>query len=148
MPTRESAAAALYALVSAAVGGVVGLQTSSRRLRHYDDVTPAEMPALFQAQRPERNERGALGLPSKRTMRFEFWLYTADPQDPSVVPATQLNNMIDAIEAALQQPGVTGIQTLGSIVASARIDGDIEFAEGVTGDGKSVAIVPVAVLLP
>jgi hypothetical protein len=145
---REQVAAALFSLVSTNVGQAVTLVTSSRILRHYDQVTPAEMPALFQAQTAEKDERGALGLPNKRTMRFELWLYTAIPQEPSAVPSTLLNIMVDAIETSMAGAVPTGIQTLGGLVASARIDGNVEFAEGLTSDGKSLAVVPIAVLIP
>ncbi len=146
---REQVAAALYAKVDASVDAVVGLVTSDRRLRHYDAVDPSQMPALFQVQKPESQERGALGLPAKRTMHFEFWMYTADPQADGVVPATQLNNMVEAVETALAPDPLTGKLILGVVeVASARIDGNVEYYENVTNDGKSIACVPVAVLLP
>jgi hypothetical protein len=146
---REAVASALYALVDASAKHVVSLKTSSRRLRHYTNVDPHQMPALFQTQKPETQERKeAMGLPAKRTMHFEFYLYTADPQEDSVVPIQQLNNMVDAIEAALAPNQLTGKQTLGDLVTDARIDGSVEFFENVTTDGKSIAIVPVAVIMP
>jgi hypothetical protein len=145
---REPIAAALYALVCAQAGTVVNLRTSSRRLRNFDSVDPSQMPALFITQRPELQERGAIGLPSKRTMNFEVYLYTADPQADSVIPVQQLNNMVDAIEAALVPNPLTGVQTLGGLVQSARIDGSVEYYENITADNKSVAIIPIAVLVP
>lgn len=146
---REAIAAELYARVNASVGRVVNLVTSSRRLKSFDQVAGEEMPALFQTQRPETQERGTHGLPAKRTLHFEMWLYTSDPQDDSTIPSQQLNNMVDAIEAALAPDSpTTGLCTLGGQVADARIDGSVEYYEGVTQDGKSIAIVPVAVLVP
>jgi hypothetical protein len=146
---REAVAAALYALVDHAAGHVVNLRTSSRRLRHYSNVDPHQMPALFQTQKPETQERKeAMGLPAKRTMHFEFYLYTADPQEDSVIPIQQLNDMVDAIEAAFNPDPVSGKQTLGNLVTDTRIDGSVEFFENVTTDGKSIAIVPVAVIMP
>jgi len=145
---RESIAAALYLLVDAAAATVVDLRTSSRRLRSYDQVDPSQMPALFMVQLPESQERDVLGLPAKRIMNFEFWLYTCDPQVDSVIPAQQLNNFVDAVEAALSPSPLTGVQNLGGLVQSCRIDGSVEYYENVTSDGKSIAAIPVAVLLP
>ena len=149
--TREQIAVAVYNLVSAAAGSVVNLVTSSQRARPFTDVAPSEMPALFMEQLPEGYERSQnkmLKLPPTRTMNFHFALYTADHQETSVVPRTQLNMMTDAIEAALAPAQVTRGQTLGGLVAEARIDGKIEFYENVQGDGKSVALIPIAVLRP
>jgi len=145
---RERVAAALFELVRAEVGGVVGLVTSSRVLKSFAALTSEQMPALFQAQRPESNERGAIGLPSKRTMRFEFFLYTMDPQVDGFVPATQLNDMVEGVETAIAGVGPSNVLTLGGMVVSARIDGPVEYFENATNDGKSIAIVPVAVLMP
>lgn len=145
---REANAAALYALVNAAAGTVVDLKTSGRTLRHYDQVEPAEMPALFQAQKPETDERHQANLPAKRTQHFEFWLYVADAQSPQEIPAQQLNFMVDAIETALAPAPLTNVNTLGGLCQHAWIEGSIEYWENVTTDGKSIAIIPVAVLMP
>ncbi len=148
---REANAAALYALVDAAAKGVVNLAVSSRIIRHYDDVSPAELPALFQTQKPETNERAAGGqgnLPPKRTQHFEFWIYTGDAQVPTVVPAQQMNVMVDAVEAAMAPNPLTNVNNLGGQCAHAWIEGSIEYYENVTVDGKSIAVIPIAVLMP
>lgn len=155
MPAREDVATAVYNLVNASVGAVVGLKTSGRRLRDFHEMDPPQMPALFMVQMSELVEQGALQRPAKRTMRVEFWLYTADAQADSVVPATQLNTMIDAIEASLGggspdfTAGMNPLLLNGVwVAASSRIDGEIRFHENVENTGKSVAIVPVSILRP
>ena len=145
---REAIAAALYAMCDAAAAKVVSLKTSSRRLRSFDAVDGAQMPALFMTQLPETQERDTIGQPAKRTLHYEFWIYTCDAQADSVIPAQQLNNIVDAVEAALSPSPLTGAQTLGGLVLSCRIDGSIEYYENVTSDGKSIAAIPVAVLMP
>lgn len=146
---REAIDAALYARVSAAAGRVVDLKTSSRRARSFDQVDGTAMPALFMVKKPETVERGAIGVPPKRTARYELWLYTCDPQGDSIIPAQQLNVMVDALESALAPDDVMRQNcTLGGLVATARIDGSVEYYENVTNDGKSIAVVPVAVLMP
>jgi hypothetical protein len=151
VPTREQVANALYALLDAAANKVTTLVTSSRRLRDLHRVDKARMPALFLAQGPEHYERTQgqmIGLAPRRTMRFMAVIYTADPQEDSVNPSTQMNALTEAIETALNPDPTTGLQTLGGLVASARIEGTIEFVENLSGDGKSVLVIPIAVLRP
>lgn len=153
--TREQVAVALFSLVSVSVGNVVGLRTSARRILMPKDVSPAQTPALFQVQVKENYERTynqMLALPPKRTMRFDLWLYVTDATNTTagvtVVPSTQLNIMIQAIEAVFAPDAVTGGSTLGGLVAAARIEGDIDYLETRTKDGLSMAMIPVAVLIP
>ncbi len=153
--TREQVAVALFSLVSTSVGNVVGLKTSARRILMPKDVSPPQTPALFQVQVKEQYEREPgkmLGIPPKRTMRFDLWLYVTDATNTSggltIVPSTQLNIMIQAIETVFAPDPVTNSSTLGGLVASARIEGDIDYLETRTRDGLSMAMIPVAVLIP
>jgi hypothetical protein len=148
MAKREAIAAALYLLLNVEAGKVENIKTSSRKLRHFDSVKSAEMPALFQAQNPETYQRTVADGPPKRTMHFSIWIYTADAQQPEVIPSQQINNIVDAIEAALAPSPLTGMFTLGGLVHRCWIEGTIEIYEGVTSDGKSIAIIPIAVLMP
>lgn len=149
--TRESIDAALFAIVDTAVGHVVNLVTSSRRMLVPSEVTPALCPALFLVKTAEENHRSVLGLPSKRTMKFELILYTANPQTDDDVQMTQMNAMVDAIDDAFNAvpmtSAVTGGTTLGGLVFSARVDGTADYFAR-TKDGLSVAVIPVAVLIP
>ena len=126
--------------------------TASRILRNPEDVQPSEMPALFLSQRPEKYARPGRGLPAKRTLQALVWLYACDPQMTGTVPATQLNNMVDAVEAALAPVGtdlaMQGVQTLGGLVSHCWIEGSIEYYEGLDANGRSVAVIPVAIRLP
>lgn len=148
MAPREAIAAKLFEVTEAASKKVVNLETSSRKLRHFDSVKAIEMPALFQAQNPETYVRTVADGPPKRTMHFSLWLYTADAQQPALIPSQQINLMVDAIEAALAPSPLTGMFTLGGLVHRCWIEGTIEIYEGVTSDGKSIAIIPIAVLMP
>lgn len=149
--SRKQVAAAVYALVDAAVGQVVRLQTSSRRYRSPLEVDPSEMPALFLVQTPERfehTEGGMLDLPPRRVMCFEAWLYTSDPQESSIVPIDDLNDMVDAIELAFAPNALTGKLNLGGLVTSCRIDGAVDWCDGLLVSGKSAASVPISVVRP
>lgn len=134
------------AIYSALFGMIVpdAIVTSGRLLRHWDAVDPAEMPALFQAQRSEKIEQTAAnGLPTRWLLGADLYLYVAT--DGVTPPATVLNPLLDAIVAKLEPTGLGAPQTLGGLVQWARIDGAIETDEGTLGS-KAVAIIPVRIL--
>ncbi len=142
MITREPIYAALFGLLeNAADFTVVG-----RRLRHWSDVAPAEQPALFMAQKTELASVKTLGAPTVWTLAVDLYVYVHS-SDPYLAPATVLNPLIDAVEAALAPSATTGIQDLGlpAMVQHAYISGKIETDEGVLGD-QAVAVVPVEIL--
>jgi hypothetical protein len=138
---REPVYAALFALLADAAPFV----TTSRRLRHWSDVGPAEQPALFMVQKSETADP-VKGLPTKWKALVDLYLYVQST-DTDTAPASLLNPLLDAIEAALA-PGVNagGVQTLGGLALHAWIAGKIETDEGVLG-GQTVAIVPIELLV-
>ena len=142
MITRESVYAALWSLVAQAGA----FATASRRLRHWADVSPAEQPAVFLCEKGSEAKVKALGAPVVWTLHADFYLY-AHSSDPYTAPATILNPLLDAVEAALAPSPATGIQDLGmpNVVQHAYISGKIETGEGVLGD-QAIAIVPVEIL--
>ena len=142
MITREPIYAALFGLLETAADfAIVG-----RRLRHWSDVAPAEQPALFMAQKTELASVKTLGAPTVWTLAVELYVYVHS-SDPYLAPATLLNPLLDAVEAALAPSAATGLQDLGlpAMVQHAYISGKIETDEGVLGD-QAVAIVPVEIL--
>ena len=141
MIVREPIYAALFALIESAAPFV----TAERRLRHWSDVAPAEQPALFMAQKSETAATKALGAPSVWTLNIELYLY-AHSSDPYLSPATVLNPLIDAVEAALAPSPITSLQDLGlpAMVQHAMIAGKIDTDEGALGD-QAIAIIPVQI---
>lgn len=142
MISREPIYAALFGLLETAADFVV----VDRRLRHWSDVSPAEQPALFMAQKSEMASIKTFGAPTVWTLAVDLYLY-AHSSNPYLAPATVLNPLIDAVEAALAPSAATGLQDLGvpATVQHAYISGKIETDEGVLGD-QAVAIVPVEIL--
>lgn len=138
---REAIYSALFDLVS----NVPGLVTKSRRLKHWDDVAAEMQPALFQAQKTQAAQPRPQGTPAKWTLRAELFLYVNSGQDPEAVPATQLNDFMDAIEAALAPSPVSGLQTLGGLVQHCWISGEVLTDEGTLGP-QAVAIIPIEIL--
>ena len=142
MIAREAIYAALFARVAAA-GNFV---TTGRRLRHWSGLTPAEQPALFMRQKTEIARLKAHAAPTVWTMVVDLYVY-AHASNPYVAPASILNPLVDAVEAALAPAAATGVQDLGlpAMVQHAGIVGKIETDEGVLRD-QAVAIIPVEIL--
>jgi len=142
MINREPIYAALFGLIETAADFTV----VDRRLRHWSDVAPAEQPALFMAQKTELASVKTLGAPTVWTLSVDLYVYVHS-SDPYLAPATVLNPLLDAVEAALAPSATTGLQDLGlpATVQHAYINGKIETDEGVLGD-QAVAIVPVEIL--
>ena len=142
MIARETIYAALFTRVAAAAPFV----TVARRLRHWSDVAPAEQPALFMRQKIETAAGAERGTPTVWAMAVELSIY-AHADDPYVAPATVLNPLVDAVEAALAPLAATGVQDLGlpDMVRHACIAGKIEITEGVLRD-QAVAVIPIEIL--
>ena len=138
--TREPIYAALFALIQSAAPFV----TTSRRLRHWSDVAAAEQPALFMIQKSETAEERR-PLPIKWRARVDLYLY-AQAGGELTAPASVVNPLLDALEAALAPDPVSHVQTLGGLVQHCWIAGKIETDEGVLG-GQTVAIVPIELLV-
>jgi hypothetical protein len=142
MIARETIYLALWELAAAAAN----FASANRRLRHWADVAPAEQPALFMSEKGGHAAIKTLGAPIVWTLHAEFYVY-AHSSDPCLAPATVLNPLLDALEAALAPSPSTGIQNLGlpAMVQHAYIAGKIETDEGVLGN-QAIAIVPVDIL--
>jgi hypothetical protein len=139
---REPIYQALWSLAL----GAAEFTTAQRRLRHWADVAPAEQPALFMSEKGSIAKVKALGAPVVWSLYADFYLY-AHSSDPYLAPATILNPLLDAVEAALAPAPATGIQDLGlpAMVQHAYISGKVETDEGVLGD-QAIAVVPVEIL--
>jgi hypothetical protein len=135
---REPIYAALYALLS----GVANFNSTSRIVKHWDDVPQGQQPALFMAQ-GQQIANTQRGQPTKWTLQVKIYVYART--DGEQVPSTVINPILDAIEAALQGNAAENTQTLGGLVDYARIEGTIETDEGTLGS-QAVAIIPISIL--
>lgn len=145
-PTRETIAVALFGILNT-VAMKSTFKTISRRPRVWDEAI--EMPALYLAQPDEEKtyNEGTV-TPGVTDILFDVIIYTNSGLDPNVVPDTEMNSCIEAIETALAvgiTPGQP--QTLGGIVHHARIEGTINRAPGYL-DGRGAAFFNIRVLLP
>ena len=132
---------ALFALVS----GAAPFATASRRLRLWGDVAHAEKPALFLVERGDTYARSGEGVPAAVTLEADIYIYTDAGKDLTVVPASALNPLLDAIDAALAPNALTGVQTLGGLAAHCWIEGKVLKDAGDL-DGDGVAVIPIKIL--
>jgi hypothetical protein len=141
--SRESIYAALFAKLS----GIGALALSGRKLRHIEDVPPAQFPAGFQVQLSE-DVLQEFNKPPVYTLRIEWWLYAFQP-DPAVAHSPQLNALVDAALSALNVTvaGPNASQTLGGIVTAVWLDGRIDYVDGAL-DNSSFVRIPIAIKVP
>jgi hypothetical protein len=139
MVSREQIFAALFARLQAASGFV----TTSRTLRHWDNVAPEEQPAGFQMEGRQIAEGVSLRL-TKWTVHAEWYVYAHAANTSGDVVAL-LNTLVDALVDALDPGPAYDAQTLGGLVTSCRIHGDIETSEGRLGK-QAVAIIPLLII--
>src|SRR5215470_2678226 len=140
---REQIYAALFAQLQGALLAPNGpFKTVSRRWQDPAQISPADRPALYQVQKDELAHTSVIGTPIVWRIGLDLVLYTAGDAEPSSVPSSELNTLLDAAEKAVQSavPGVA--QSLGRQVNYCRIEGKIEIVENVQGS-MALAVVPV-----
>lgn len=133
---------AIYAALAAKLASAPGVVTFSRKLKHWNDVSPIEQPALFQAQKSETAAR-TTGLGPVWSLEVVLYLYVNTAGDTS--PTVTLNAVLDAILAALAPLPVQEKQTLGGLAHDCRLEGAIETDEGTLGD-QAVAIMHIRII--
>jgi hypothetical protein len=150
--SREQILSALFTLLQGATFaspvGAAGATTwarSSRRMKLWTDVSPAEKPALFMTDHSETAGASSKTLPPSFTIDVDLFVYI-DSADPDTVPSSDLNVVLDAITAALA-PTTGGPQTLGGLVTACAVEGRIMKDPGDL-DGQGLALVPIKILCP
>lgn len=146
--TREAAMEALFDLLKSSSN----FQTADRRFQMWDQITGASCPALFMDERPEEHKRPDPISMSVRMLNVNVYIYIDAGLNQAIVPATQLNNLLDAIDpnsGGVLKPdlAVQNRQTLGGLVYDCWIDGQLIKVPGDT-NGIGIAMIPIKVLLP
>lgn len=141
MINRESIYAAAFAKFSA----ISDFQTKSRRIKHWSDMAPPDMPAIFMNQRSEAPIQEKK-LPTKWQLGVDIVMYVHTGGDHSITPASLLNPLVGKLEAALKPDPLSGYTTLSIPgVSHCWIGGPIQYDEGALGD-IGVVIVPIEIL--
>lgn len=146
--TREQVMQALLDLFTP----LTDFKIVSRRLQHWSDVNGADQPALYIYEKPETHKRADQVTPAIRMLTADIFIYINVGNDPSAVPATQLNNLIDLIDpnsggVLFPDVQIQNRQTLGGLVYDCWIEGDILKVPGDL-DGQGIAVIPVKILIP
>lgn len=158
-PTRESVFKALFALTSGVqfdIGeenspNMVDFKTRTRRIKLFSDVPSPQQPWLGQAEHNERSEQIS-GKPYKRVWAASWMVYHQAGKSPSVDPTVWNNQIIDALEAALdprpEDPGFfENRNTLSGLVYHCFIDGEI-FKDPGDIDNQALIVIPIKLLVP
>lgn len=87
-------------------------------------------------------------LPPKRVFNVKAAVYNDVGNDENAIPASVINPLLDGLDAALMPDDPIGNRcTLGGVVYSALIEGEIKKAPGdITG--KGLAVVPIELTMP
>lgn len=148
--TREQVLCELFSRVSrttfaSPVSQSFGFRTSSRRLKHFADVSLDQRPALFMTCHTETPSYRSESSPAYQKIDVRLFVYL-NTKDDAIVGDTDINVVLDALDTALS-PGV-GEQrlTLGGLVSHCRVDGEIMRDPGDL-DGDGIIIVPISMTL-
>ena len=138
----------IYQALFNRLSGIDGFKTTSRRLRHFNNVQTEDRPALFVTQ-GNQTEIPVKGLDAKVELEAEVYIYIHET-DKAIPPSVQLNQMIDRVRKAIAPdfPEMCEYQTLGGLVEHCWIEGTIEVFEAVENmlDDQGIAIVPIRIL--
>jgi hypothetical protein len=141
--TREAAFAALFAKISAAYAWK---NAPSRRLVLFDASPKDQRPGFYQYEGGSDQYKWTASPYPARMIECELYIYL-DGSDTTTVGATTMNNVKDAIDAALAPDPVAGKCTLGGTCEWARIEGKVESVPGDI-DGDGLIILPIKITLP
>ena len=146
MPSRVTIFSALYALLQ----GVANFALTSQRYTSWDQLSAAkQFPALMLWEEGDRYEWRADPL-ARITLRVKAIIFLSASADLMVAPVQDIDNLLDAIDAALApstgMDKVTGRQTLGNLVYNCRIEGEVIKASGDL-DGISLLVVPINITI-
>ena len=139
---RETIHQALFDKVAA----VATFKTTSRRWKSFNEVPAADQPAFFQVQGKQESQT-TTGQPTVWKFHVDLVIYVNSGGDHSVIPASVINPIVDAITALFDpNPPTFNKQTLGGLVHYARVSGAIETDEGVLGE-QGYAVIPIEILV-
>lgn len=144
---RNAQLDALLARVSTAqLNGQPAFVTTSRRFRHWDEVSDAETPCCFITKGFEFGNQDRSRGETKWRSKALFWIYCLHSPDADSIPGALLNDLLDAVDAVMMPAPYEDRVTLGNLVDHAYIDGESIVSEGsLPSDRMSLALVPITI---
>lgn len=140
----ERIAVALFNLLSSIDPATFPFVTFDRHGQLPTNVVPANQPYLGLVQLGmSQVENQAQGL-EKWLLHFRVLVYIRADADPETIPATQLNNALQAVVGIMRSSPIGVQQTLGGIVDNAWIEGEILMDTGIL-DQQCALLIPVVV---
>lgn len=147
---------AIYSALWTQLQSAAGFATVSRRPILPDELANVEQPALAMEELPEEALQPPDGTGGKRLLHVNLAVYCLRPAGPLAsfesddgtdAPTTQLNDLLDAVEACLAPPVYAKYQDLGIplLIQHAWIEGTIEKNPGYLS-AQCAAVVPVHIL--
>ncbi|SRR5216684_4395585 len=137
---RESIYLALFTKLSASSA----FAFATRKNIPSDQLGTVQKPALEMLVKSEVAEYRGVGIPPKWRMVIHVFVYV-DTNDPDKEPATTLNELKDAIEAAVAPDPSTSKLTLGNLAVECRIQGSIEEDLGLLA-GVGGLLIPLEIM--
>lgn len=137
--SRETIAVALFSLLSTATG----ITNAVRYVRDSTALNDADLPTMEVISKEEDAQESGLGEPVRWAVNYSVFLFVSTA-DPGVLAETQVNKLLDSIEAALKPSPPTGRQTLGGVVYHCRIKGKVVKEPAFT-TGIGVAGIPIEI---
>lgn len=137
----------IYAALEARVATLKtkGVRLVSRRMRHWQDVAPADHPAMFIAQAGEAPVN-IKGQPAKWLLKADLYVYVHVGNSQQAIPSQQLNSQLALVRNLFEPSPVSGVAPgFEGLCSHVWIGGEIEVFDGVLG-AQAVAVVPVELL--
>ena len=138
MTTRVDIHNALVTLL----GNIEGVVTFSDRVKHWDDVSPSEQPAVFLSKGDELSDAG---VAARNELLYRLWVYVNE-QDGLKGPAIKMSQVLDAIHDVIRPEPGQSKRTLQGLISCVEISGQTETDEGTLGN-QAVAVVPLKILI-
>lgn len=151
MATREQIYATLWDRIADRASVLANFITTGRFLRPITELATSQMPALFLVEHGEQWVKAGKGIDAKRTLQCSIVAYAWTPAQSELYPSTLLNDLMDAIDDVIENPGTPdNAVTLGGTVAHVYIEGEVKIIEGQlsSGENASVLVVPMTIVVP
>lgn len=135
---------AIYAALFNKIKTIPGIVTTSKKLKMWSDVSPAQQPHISMRRLNDAPVQQR-GVPTKWYMHRELYLYVIDKGPDG--PGDKLDDLLDSIISialAHDHPS-KDVCTLGGLVEHCWISGEIQIDDG-SLDGQGVAIIPIEIL--